>query len=281
MVDTGYLNKFFTGTWHCGPGNSVKKGSNSALDSACRSHDIQYGRLGSRAYVQYNSADEDLLKRTKDLKGFAPSLVRGYFRFKKALFPKMPSVKYRRTRSDFIQSRRQAQRLRTRARRGPVIARRRRTMNYRSYWRRTAHQNRAIPAATRYMDARARRMRIIRYKRNRVRKRWLNRLYALRRKRALRILRKHLTHGRYLQHGINVSKLRSWGEFLTQRVQVRDSEVASQNVGGSVRYPYWWPHFKKFRNPRQYEYIHHTKHIPVKIRKYRGHYHPFYRGRNQ
>lgn len=49
---------------HCGPFNPVSPlPSNNPIDEACRVHDLGYSRLGKRAYVEWNEADDEFLDR--------------------------------------------------------------------------------------------------------------------------------------------------------------------------------------------------------------------------
>lgn len=49
---------------HCGPFNDVNEyKSSNAIDEACRQHDIEYGKLGAKAYFRFSDADQQLLDR--------------------------------------------------------------------------------------------------------------------------------------------------------------------------------------------------------------------------
>lgn len=87
---------------HCGPFNSVARlRPKNAVDAACWSHDKSYGRLGKRAYFNWNSADEKMLKilerqgrRRQSLRDRVGGRVYGsYLRVKRKLAPRMKEFK--------------------------------------------------------------------------------------------------------------------------------------------------------------------------------------------
>lgn len=77
---------------YCGPGNPIPNGQPiNSLDEACMRHDYRY--RGSDDYFIYNKADEQLLAETRDETSPEAYLVKGYFNFKKAIFPHHSEVK--------------------------------------------------------------------------------------------------------------------------------------------------------------------------------------------
>lgn len=75
---------------HCGPFNSVLSKGSNAVDSACRRHDIDYGRIGSKAYFYYNKADSRFIKDMSKEKGFRPWFYGSVFKAKRLFAPSLP-----------------------------------------------------------------------------------------------------------------------------------------------------------------------------------------------
>lgn len=75
---------------HCGPFNKVLGSGSNAVDSACREHDISYGRIGPKAYFYNNRADRKFVSRMAKLKGFRPWLYGSVFRAKSLFAPSLP-----------------------------------------------------------------------------------------------------------------------------------------------------------------------------------------------
>lgn len=84
MVPWGYRRHPYH---HCGPFNSVLDSSSNEVDSACRDHDIAYGKMGSKAYFRYSKADEDFVERMDSASGIRPRVYAAVFRAKKLVAP--------------------------------------------------------------------------------------------------------------------------------------------------------------------------------------------------
>lgn len=71
---------------YLGPFNDVDDTPpTNKTDAAARKHDIEYSKLGKRAYYTYSKADEDFLNEIKDHKGVGPTIARKVFQAKKRL----------------------------------------------------------------------------------------------------------------------------------------------------------------------------------------------------
>jgi hypothetical protein len=52
---------------YCGPGNKMEGKAKDEFDQYCRWHDMEYGRLGPKAYLNWNSADHKFVKRLEGM----------------------------------------------------------------------------------------------------------------------------------------------------------------------------------------------------------------------
>lgn len=93
-VDTIYDMFGYTlpGTNYCGQGNRMGRKTRSALDRACRKHDIayeEYTRTGEWPVWYNNSADARLLEAAQNDPTLAGYVTRAFFRGKRILAPRM------------------------------------------------------------------------------------------------------------------------------------------------------------------------------------------------
>lgn len=71
---------------HCGPFNTMK-GASGPVDNICRDHDMEYEKIGPKAYLMFNKADEKFVKRMSKQKGWLPKVYAGVFKLKKHVTP--------------------------------------------------------------------------------------------------------------------------------------------------------------------------------------------------
>ena len=84
---TGGLTLAWFGYPHCGPFNQISINEAKGLDGVCQRHDLEYGRIGKRAYWQFNAADQRFIDEAHQISGPASTLVKNIFAIKKLLLP--------------------------------------------------------------------------------------------------------------------------------------------------------------------------------------------------